>query len=71
MKGIETLMIVDPLVDITGEDLAFAASTFDQNGSPAVAFTLTDAGSGRFFVLTTNNAPVGSRQTTTWHRAGR
>ncbi len=62
MKGIETLMIVDPMVDITGEDLAFAASTFDQNGSPAVAFTLTDEGSGRFFVLTTNNAPVGSRQ---------
>ncbi len=62
MTGIETLMIVDPLLDITGEDLAFAASTFDQNGSPAVAFTLTDAGSGRFFALTTNNAPVGSRQ---------
>ena len=62
MKGLETLMIVDPLLDITGEDLAFAASTFDQNGSPAVAFTLTDAGSGRFFALTTNNAPVGSRQ---------
>ncbi len=62
MKGIEVLMIVDPLLDITGEDLAFAASTFDQNGSPAVAFTLTDAGSGRFFALTTNNAPVGSRQ---------
>ena len=62
MKGLETLMIVDPLLDITGEDLAFAASTFDQNGSPAVAFTLTDSGSGRFFALTTNNAPVGSRQ---------
>ncbi len=62
MKGIETLMIVDELLDITGEDLAFAASTFDQNGSPAVAFTLTDKGSGRFFALTTNNAPVGSRQ---------
>lgn len=62
MKGIETLMVVDPTIDITGEDLAFAASTFDQNGSPAVAFTLTDEGSGRFFVLTTNNAPVGSRQ---------
>lgn len=62
LRGIETLMIVDPLLDITGEDLAFAASTFDQNGSPAVAFTLTDAGSGRFFALTSNNAPKGSRQ---------
>ncbi len=62
MKGIETLMIIDPLLDIKGEDLAFAASTFDQNGAPAVAFNLTDAGSGRFFALTTNNAPTGTRQ---------
>jgi SecD/SecF fusion protein len=62
LRGLETLMIVDPLLDVTGEDLAFAASTFDQNGSPAVSFTLTDAGSGKFFALTTNNAPVGSRQ---------
>ena len=62
MSAIETLMVVDPPLDITGEDLAFAASTFDQNGAPAVAFNLTDAGSSRFFALTTNNAPVGSRQ---------
>ncbi|TWU60428.1 bifunctional preprotein translocase subunit SecD/SecF [Rubripirellula tenax] len=61
MSGIEALMIVDPLIDITGEDLAFAASTFDEKGSPAVAFNLTDAGSNRFFVLTTNNAPIGQR----------
>ncbi|MEM8670809.1 MAG: protein translocase subunit SecD [Planctomycetota bacterium] len=62
ISGIDTLMIVDPDLDITGEDLAFAASTFDQNGSPAVAFTLTDAGSSRFFELTSENAPKGSRQ---------
>ena len=61
MSSIEALMVVDPPLDITGEDLAFAASTFDQNGAPAVAFNLTDAGSSRFFALTTNNAPVGSR----------
>ena len=61
MSAIEALMVVNPLLDITGEDLAFAASTFDQNGAPAVAFNLTDAGSSRFFALTTNNAPVGSR----------
>ncbi len=59
---VEVLMIVDPDLDIKGEDLAFAASTFDQNGNPAVAFNLTDAGSGRFFALTTNNSPVGNRQ---------
>ncbi len=62
LPGIETLMIIDPLLDVKGEDLAFASSTFDQNGAPAVAFNLTDAGSGKFFALTTNNAPVGSRQ---------
>ncbi|MFK8110826.1 MAG: protein translocase subunit SecD [Rubripirellula sp.] len=62
LKGLETLMIVNPLLDVTGEDLAFAASTFDQNGAPAVAFNLTDRGSGKFFALTTNNAPVGQRQ---------
>ena len=61
ISAIEALMYVDPPLDITGEDLAFAASTFDQNGAPAVAFNLTDAGSSRFFALTTNNAKVGSR----------
>ncbi len=39
-------MIVNKQLDITGEDLAFAASTFDEQGGPAVAFTLTDQGSG-------------------------
>ncbi len=61
MSGLEILMIVNQDLSITGEDLAFAASTFDEHGSPSVAFTLTDQGSGKFFALTTNNAPVGSR----------
>lgn len=62
LSGIETLMVLDPYTgDVTGEDLAFAASVFDQNGAPAVAFTLTDVGSGKFLTLTTNNAPVGDR----------
>ena len=63
MKGVETLMVLDPYTpEVRGEDLAFAASVFDQNGAPAVSFTLTDKGSGKFFALTTNNAPVGSHQ---------
>ena len=62
LSGLEVLMKVDSLLDITGEDLAFAASTFDENGAPAVSFNLTDTGSGRFFALTSNNAPSGSRQ---------
>ena len=62
LPPLEVLMIVDPLLNITGEDLAFAASTFDQQGAPAVAFNLTDAGSNRFFALTSENAPQGSRQ---------
>lgn len=61
MPGLEILMVVDPQLDVTGEDLAFASSTFDEQGAPAVAFTLTDQGSGKFFALTTKNAPVGSR----------
>ena len=40
IKDLEVLMIYDELLDVQGEDLAFAASTFDQNGAPAVAFTL-------------------------------
>ena len=60
IKDLEVLMIYDKVLDVTGSDLAFAASTFDQNGSPAVAFTLTDVGSGKFFALTTNNAPRGN-----------
>ncbi|MCC9644800.1 protein translocase subunit SecD [Rhodopirellula sp. JC740] len=58
---IEVLMVVNPKLDILGEDLAYAASTFDEQGAPAVAFTLTDMGSGRFRALTTNNKPDGSR----------
>lgn len=61
ISGVEVLMIRDPLIDITGEDLAFATSTFDEKGNPAVAFNLTAGGSDRFFVLTTNNAPIGQR----------
>ncbi|MDG2223994.1 MAG: protein translocase subunit SecD, partial [Rubripirellula sp.] len=64
MSGLETLMIVSPSeeLNVKGSDLAFAASTFDQKGSPAVAFTLTDRGSGKFYALTSNNVPKGTRQ---------
>ncbi len=62
INEIEVLMISDPQLNITGEDLAFAASAYDESGNPSVAFTLKDAGSGKFFALTTNNAPVGNRQ---------
>lgn len=59
---IETLMVVNPDLIVRGEDLSFAASVFDQKGAPAVSFNLTDAGSGKFFALTTNNAPDGTFQ---------
>ncbi|QDV63314.1 protein translocase subunit SecD [Crateriforma conspicua] len=62
MSGLEILMVVDPLLDVKGEDLSFASGTVDERGGPAVAFNLTDQGSGRFRALTTNNAPVGTRQ---------
>ena len=59
LEKIQVLMAVDAQIDVTGEDLAFAATGFDNDGSPCVRFKLTDAGSGRFLVLTTNNAPDG------------
>ncbi len=59
-SDLEILTVINSLLDITGKDLSYSASTFDQNGRPAVAFNLTDQGSGRFFALTTNNAPQGS-----------
>ena len=62
ISGLEILMIVDPDFDVTGEDLAFASTTFDERGGPAVAFNLTDSGSGKFFGLTSENAPDGERE---------
>lgn len=59
---IEVLMIINPLLDIQGSDLSYSASTFDEHGGPAVAFNLTDLGSGRFRALTQNNAPEGSHK---------
>ncbi len=57
---IEVLMIINPLLDIQGNDLSYSASTFDEHGGPAVAFNLTDLGSGRFRALTQNNSPEGT-----------
>jgi SecD/SecF fusion protein len=62
LENIQVLMSVDPDLDITGEDLAFASSGFDSTGGPAVRFKLTDGGSGRFLALTTNNAPDGQHR---------
>ncbi|QDV45759.1 bifunctional preprotein translocase subunit SecD/SecF [Stieleria neptunia] len=62
LSGLEVLMIIDPQIDVKGEDLAFASTTFDEQGAPAVAFNLTDSGSNKFRVLTTENSPQGTRQ---------
>lgn len=59
---IEVLMIINPLLDIQGSDLSYSASTFDEHGGPAVAFNLTDLGSGRFRALTQNNSPEGTHK---------
>lgn len=62
LSGLEVLMIIDPDIDVRGEDLAFTSTTFDEQGAPAVAFNLTDSGSGKFRILTTENSPQGQRQ---------
>ena len=60
VDNVQVLMAVDEDLDVTGEDLAFVSSGFDQDGSSAVRFKMNDYGSGRFFALTTNNAPDGN-----------
>lgn len=62
LRGLEVLMVIDPDVDVKGEDLAFASTTFDEKGAPAVAFNLTESGSRKFRWLTTENSPQGTRQ---------
>lgn len=62
LDKIQVLMVIDQQLDVTGEDLAFASSGFDNDGSPAVRFKLNDSGSGRFLALTTNNAPDGQHR---------
>ncbi|OYP34688.1 protein translocase subunit SecD [Rhodopirellula sp. MGV] len=62
LNGLEVLMVIDPAIDVKGEDLAFASTTFDDKGAPAVAFNLTESGSRKFRVLTTENSPKGTRQ---------
>ncbi len=59
---LEVLMIINPILDIQGSDLSYSTSTFDEHGGPAVAFNLTDLGSGRFRALTQNNAPEGTHK---------
>ncbi|MGV3484526.1 MAG: protein translocase subunit SecD, partial [Planctomycetaceae bacterium] len=59
IENIQVLMSVDPQLDVTGEDLAFASTGYDNKGAPCVRFKLTDSGSGRFFALTQSNAPDG------------
>ncbi|MEM9643766.1 MAG: protein translocase subunit SecD, partial [Planctomycetota bacterium] len=62
MSGLEVLMVIDPLLDIKGEDLSFATSATDNRGAPSVDFNLTDAGSGRFRALTMANVPDGNKE---------
>lgn len=60
MPSLEILMIVNPDLDVTGEDLDFASSQLDQSGAPAVSFRLTNEGGAKFYVLTQNNIPTGT-----------
>lgn len=63
IPSIDVLAVVESEHAVGGEDLAFAATTFDQNGNPAVAINFTDAGAAKMLVLTTANAHVGTTQT--------
>lgn len=62
MQNIQALMVVDELLDVTGEHLAYAARDIGRDGGWRVRFSLTDAGSRLFLALTTANAPEGAHQ---------
>jgi preprotein translocase subunit SecD len=47
--------LVKKLAPITGQDLRIARSTLDENGRPAVGFSLTRAGAAKFGKLTGEN----------------
>jgi SecD/SecF fusion protein len=62
IASIDVLAIVDPVLSVGGEHLSFAAMTFDENGSLAVAIDFSPQGSARFFALTSNNLPQGGQR---------
>ncbi len=62
IRDLQTLMVLDEKLQITGEDLSFVSQGYDQDGSPSVRFSLKDAGSSRFYALTMNNIPKGGRK---------
>ncbi|WP_442507430.1 SecDF P1 head subdomain-containing protein [Novipirellula sp. SH528] len=63
IQSIDVLAVIESDHAVGGEDLAFAAATFDQNGTPAVAINFNNAGSDKMLALTTANAPTGNVQT--------
>lgn len=62
LRELQTLMVLDEKLGITGEDLAFVSQSYDEQGRPSVRFSLKDAGSSRFYALTLNNSPKGGRE---------
>jgi SecD/SecF fusion protein len=61
IRDLQVLMVVNDRLQVTGEDLSYAASGFDTDGAPMVRFSLKDKGSSRFLALTQNNMPDGNR----------
>ncbi|MFG0267130.1 MAG: hypothetical protein ACF8AM_18555 [Rhodopirellula sp. JB055] len=60
IASIDVLAVVDNSQSLGGQDIAFAASTFDHNGSPCVAIQFTEAGGRNLFAMCTDNAPLGN-----------
>ncbi|PHQ31433.1 hypothetical protein CEE69_30980 [Rhodopirellula bahusiensis] len=63
IRSIDVLTLVEETQAVNGEDLAFAAVTFDERGDPAVAFTFNDAGSKKMEALTITHSPKGNSLT--------
>ncbi len=57
IETIDLLAVVDPELQVGGEDLSFAASALDQSGKPAIDMTFGEAGGARLYALTLANQP--------------
>jgi SecD/SecF fusion protein len=60
ITDVQVLMVVDPEVDMRGNDLAMASESMDSNGAPCISFRTKADSVWKISHLTTENRPVGN-----------
>jgi SecD/SecF fusion protein len=60
IASVDVLAVLNKTQSLDGQDIAYAASTFDENGRPTVSIQFTEAGSQRMFTMCNDNAPLGN-----------